>query len=273
MIKSLLIFFFTAFLFNLNYAQDSSQTVGSILVDDAMIFLNDAGAFFTLPLHLSSTGWLYGAGITASTFLLISIDEEVKESVGRKTIQSLNNDIWDISTSYGVTTYASIFSGGVYAAGLISGNNDIRITGRLMLESLTYSGITVILIRYLAGRVRPYYNEGAWKFKGFQTNNEFQSFPSGHTVVAFGFSTILAERIDQLWSRIVFYGLASLTGFSRVYNNQHFLSDVVIGGLIGLGAGLFVINREKERELSKPDEGRFSIFPTFNGIGLRIKLN
>jgi hypothetical protein len=81
---------------------------------------------------------------------------------------------------------------------------------------------------------------------------------------------VLAERIDNVWARIGFYGLAATTAFSRVYNNQHFFSDVVIGGLLGFGTGLYVVNRENDRSEPAEHSQNIFIYPSENGINLTI---
>jgi membrane-associated phospholipid phosphatase len=253
-------------------AYDSTRTKKSIwnkLTDDAAIFAGDGGAFFISPLHFSGKDWLYAAGVLGVSGLSMIPDKEIKKQAGRNTTGTYNNDFWDIPTAYGFVQYPSIFAGTIYAAGLISNNDDVRITGRLLLESLAYSGITVMLARYAFGRYRPYYSDDPWKYTWFQPKNDTQSFPSGHVTVAFATSTVLAERIDAWWARIGFYGLAALTAYTRILNNQHWFSDVVVGGLLGFGAGYFVINREEIREKSSQrgkKGGRLSIFPSFNGI-------
>lgn len=251
-----------------SFPQDSlitNTTISENFVNDTKTVINDFLLFYTEPLNFSSTEWLYTAGILSGTFLLISIDQEITDNVGRKTINTLNNDFWDIPTRYGITPYATVFSLSTYATGLLIKNDDIRITGRLLFESLTISGVGIIVIRFLAGRVRPYYKEGEWAFRGFQSSNEFQSFPSGHTSVAFALSTILAERIDSFWSRLGFYGIAALTATARVINNQHFLSDVIWGALLGFGSGMYVLHREK---ISESGKSNFSILPYLNGISI-----
>ena len=77
------------------------------------------------------------------------------------------------------------------------GADDIRITGRLLFESISISGVSVIAVRFIAGRSRPFSEDGPWKFNGFRTDNTFQSFPSGLVTVAFALSTVFAERIDN----------------------------------------------------------------------------
>ena len=55
-------------------------------------------------------------------------------------------------------------------------------------------------------------------------------------------------RETQFWSPhagfyvgTVFYGGAALVGLSRIYNNQHWASDVVAGAAIGTIVGLKVV--------------------------------
>ncbi|RPI73842.1 MAG: phosphatase PAP2 family protein [Ignavibacteriales bacterium] len=256
------------FFINCTFPQDSvitNNTIPQNFLNDTQILVTDFFSFYTEPFRFSSDEWLYTAGIIGGSFLLFSLDQEITDGVGRETIGTLNNDFWDLPTSYGIIPYATVFSLSTYAAGLFIQNDDIRVTGRLLFESLTISGVGIMLMRYLAGRQRPYYNQGEWAFKGFQTNNEFQSFPSGHTCVAFALSTVLAERIDNIWARIGFYGIASLTATARVINNQHFLSDVVWGALIGFGAGMYVVNKE---EGSTSEENSLSVLPNFNGVSI-----
>lgn len=57
------------------------------------------------------------------------------------------------------------------------------------------------------------------------------SFPSGHTASSFVAATILSYYFPKY--RVLFYVLAIIIGFSRIYVGVHFLSDVLVGALIG----------------------------------------
>lgn len=61
------------------------------------------------------------------------------------------------------------------------------------------------------------------------------SFPSSHAANAAALALVLGSR----WRRLAigFGLLAALVGFSRIYLNRHFLSDVLAGAAIGVGLG------------------------------------
>lgn len=251
-----------------------SHSLSAIVAEDGRIFLEDAAYFFTSPLRFDGRDWLYAGAAAGGTLAMMSVDDDIRKRIGRNTESTLNNDFWDIPTRYGVVQYANIFAVGTYATGLFAGKDDIRVTGRLLFESLSFSGSLVMVVRYVAGRSRPYGDNSPWDFNGFQWSNRFQAFPSGHTTVAFAVSTVLAERIDNIWARIGLYGLASLTAFARVYNNQHWMSDVVVGGAAGLAAGLVVVSRERERGMGiGSDTGRIGVFPYAGGVRVVLRLD
>ncbi|MDH4068916.1 MAG: phosphatase PAP2 family protein [Ignavibacteria bacterium] len=241
------------------------ETLLGTLGEDGGIILSDAAAYFSAPFRFTGGDWLTAAGAAGGTVLLMTVDDEMKGLLGSENTGSLNGDFWDIPTRYGLVGPANILSVVLYSSGLALDSRDVRVTGRLLFESLTLSGISVMAIRYIFGRSRPYDNNSPWDFNWFETANEVQSFPSGHTTVAFAMSTVFAERIGGVWARVGFYGLASMTAYARVRNNQHWVSDVVAGAGLGLLAGFHVVQRERMREQGELSGG-LEIYPTLQGL-------
>ena len=70
------------------------------------------------------------------------------------------------------------------------------------------------------------------------------SFPSGHTAAAF----LLAVMLSRYYPRYkyVFWTMAFLTAFSRIYMGLHYLSDVVASIVIGICIAKLFIYKEKE---------------------------
>lgn len=69
-------------------------------------------------------------------------------------------------------------------------------------------------------------------------NSDNNSFPSGHTALAFASATTLHRRYG--WEiGIPAYALATLTGVARERANKHHWYDVVAGAAIGSASGWF----------------------------------
>lgn len=66
------------------------------------------------------------------------------------------------------------------------------------------------------------------------SNNK--SFPSGHTATAFMAATMLHKEYGPRspWYSIAGYSMATVTGVSRMLNNKHWFSDVLVGAGIGI---------------------------------------
>lgn len=62
----------------------------------------------------------------------------------------------------------------------------------------------------------------------------WNSFPSGHTMTAFALATFLSFFFKNAWWSVLLLLLATLAGLSRVYLLQHFLTDILVGSLVGV---------------------------------------
>lgn len=83
------------------------------------------------------------------------------------------------------------------------------------------------------------------------------SFPSGHATSAFTAAALLSDR-DHL--KPVYYTIAVLVAWSRVYVRIHHASDVVAGIVVGIGLGklgkrLFPLPFSPDEESTTPARG------------------
>ncbi len=105
--------------------------------------------------------------------------------------------------------------------------------------SLFGSGIVVNFIKPVVGRVRPEYflagNDGSFHPLAFDISHSstymYHSFPSGHAATAISISVSLALLFPRYRYFFILYGV--IIAFSRVIVMQHFLSDVLVGSVIG----------------------------------------
>ncbi len=111
-------------------------------------------------------------------------------------------------------------------------------------ETVAMVQVATIFGKYLVARERPnaYFATGALDPKA----DNFSSFWSGHSVLGFAITsaagTVCHERgywtEPYVWTAGVALSLS--VEYLRMAADKHYLSDVVVGGLIGLGAGLLV---------------------------------
>lgn len=95
----------------------------------------------------------------------------------------------------------------------------------LLLAGLASWVVVELIIKPFVARPRPDLSEGF-------------SFPSGHATIAWAMAVVLSRK-EPKW-RWLFYTLAFLISFSRIYLGKHFPLDVVAGALLGATVGFFV---------------------------------
>lgn len=71
-------------------------------------------------------------------------------------------------------------------------------------------------------------------------NSQMSSFPSGHTISAFAFFTVLALFTKSNFLKMLCLILAVFVAISRVYLVHHFLEDVLLGSFIGVLVGFLL---------------------------------
>lgn len=110
---------------------------------------------------------------------------------------------------------------------------------RLMTSALLSNGVMALIVnatKYSVKEMRP-------------DNSTANSFPSGHTSTAFTAATILHKEYGLTrspWFSVGGYTVAIGTGFMRVLNNRHWISDVIAGagvGLISTEVGYFLADQ------------------------------
>jgi membrane-associated phospholipid phosphatase len=113
----------------------------------------------------------------------------------------------------------------VYALNLAGYEGKNRFVDRTALLGLS-GGILFVtegVTKKLTHRLRP--NHG-----------DYLSFPSGHTGIAFMGAEFMAQEYDARspWFGVAAYAIGATTGVFRMYNRDHWFSDVVAGAGFGI---------------------------------------
>ncbi len=67
----------------------------------------------------------------------------------------------------------------------------------------------------------------------------FNSFPSGHSLSAFALFFCLLLMTKNQFLKMLYFVLAILAAYSRVYLSEHWLIDIYVGSIIGVSFSLF----------------------------------
>ncbi len=211
----------------------ASSAVG-IMESDGLKFLHAAGYIFSSPARWNGADWMRFGAAGAGTAAVSGLDIDTRLFMQRHQSAGSGN-ITDVAVQYGAGVNLIALSAGGYIAGLAFENRWLRETSLLAGSAIVLSGTISTVTKIVVGRARPYTGRGHAAFKPFSfTVDDFASFPSGHTIVAFAFSGVLAERIGNTWASIGLYGLAASCGISRLYEDQHWVSDVFFGAVISV---------------------------------------
>jgi membrane-associated phospholipid phosphatase len=98
------------------------------------------------------------------------------------------------------------------------------------------SNVIVGVLKPVVGRHRPDSTNDAWRFKPFSTEGEWHSLPSSHAVHAFSIAAGAAIATRRSWVAALGYGGATVVAWSRVYDDEHWTSDVTTSAVIGMSA-------------------------------------
>ena len=183
------------------------------------------------------TPWLWPAIATAyagTTLLVYSqFDSKIQQASqsGKTKFQSfVSRSVTDLGLG-NTQAYALM---GTTAVAFLTKDPKLKKTvivwaGSLLLNSAITQELKVRFHRHRPRSGHPY-NVFDWR-DGIEENT---SFVSGHTSNIFTTATVFATNYkDVKWVPPVAYGLATLVGLSRIYDNDHWASDVMAGAAVG----------------------------------------
>jgi membrane-associated phospholipid phosphatase len=248
----------------------------------------------SVPLFTYRDAILAGAFVVTAR-LVHPLDERLRDRLQDSSTQA-NSKLQTLATFVRTTATPGsyIIGGTMYAVGRIAKNHKLASVGLHGTEALIIGEGVAGVIKAVVGRQRPSVtpaDPNSYQFmRGLTGGDEYRSFPSGHTVSAFAAAAAVTAETSRnapntTWIVApIMYGGAALVGVSRMYNNRHWASDVIIGAGIGTFAGLKVVRFNRSHTGNRvdrffltgslvPEPGgghalRFSVLPA-SMLGLR----
>jgi hypothetical protein len=223
------------------------------------LLANDFKQQAVAPFHIKGKDWVkvgtFGAMVATTMLAEKKIQVFARELNQRNPgIHSISSFVTNFGATYEVYTLAALA-----AYGFVFKNEKIRTTTYLATQSYITSYAWFQLGKIMFGRQRPNYMDPitgnvAPKFHGpfYQfkkvngekpPNNAHTAFPSGHAALAFAAATVYAmEYRDRPLVPIIAYSAASIVGLTRITENRHWASDILVGAALGHLCGRQVVN-------------------------------
>jgi membrane-associated phospholipid phosphatase len=228
-----------------------------------LVLLAGGGAAPRLAAQRDTIRWWNGAAAVGAIAISSVFDEAVQHATQEGRTR-FGDAAAAVVRRMGQPEVFATVSGGVFLAGVVARRPALRRSGERIAGSLALAGVLVTGAKLLVGRLRPFQSEEPYELKPLSGAD---AFPSGHTTMAFALAVALADEIRRPWTSIALCAAAAGTGWSRVNDNKHWLSDVVAGAALGATSAQLV-------------EGRWTMFhfrpPAFLvagegvGIGWRV---
>ncbi|HUK82580.1 MAG TPA: phosphatase PAP2 family protein [Verrucomicrobiae bacterium] len=220
----------------------------------------------TRPIYWRTGEWTtFGieAGITGALFPL---DDPVRDVVLDNYSSSFNSSLNTVRDITGAGDYFFVAGGALFGSGLLVQNEKLADSGFLAAESVAYAGALSEGIKFLTGRERPDTGKNQYQFRRPGSGSSNSSFVSGEAIVAFAFASSVSEVWQNPWVTWPLYTFAGAAAFQRVYDNRHWLSDVVGAAFLGHTVGKELVHFHYRRDV----DGVLQPYITRDTVGMQM---
>jgi hypothetical protein len=172
-------------------------------------------------LRMPSKGTLLVLTGLGSAAILSKAFENPGEVAGVLEKSPLEGGI-DAADFYGNGIVVGAATAGMMVFGRLGHHDRMQAMGDDLAESMLLAGAVSGVLKLTVDERRP--------------SGGKQSFPSGHTALAFSIAPVVAHHLG--WQAgLAAYTVASATGLARMEDRRHYLSDVLFGAAIGVASG------------------------------------
>jgi len=260
-----------------------------LVTPSALVTQAPAPARENQPLFVASDPYVIAA-FAVATVAMFPLDSRLARTV-RDSALITNRKLHETSKVFrffgGMGPY--LIGGSMYVAGRALRSPRVTQLAIHGTESVAVGWGVSGMLKLILGRARPYTtadtNPRSFVFGRGIRGTDYQSFPSGHSTSAFAAAAAVSAEMSEWWphQRWIFnpvlYGGAALVGVSRMYEDKHWASDVVMGAAVGTFAGQKTVRFNKTHTGNRMDRwflgdakltSHLSIAPAIDGTPMLV---
>jgi membrane-associated phospholipid phosphatase len=212
-------------------------------------FGHESVGFLIQPTKWDGNDWLRIGVMGGATFLAMQIDQPIRTAVLKDNKRYFYSVPIVGARMYGELYSPFVFFGGFAIHYLLTDNISSRKIAYEIGQASLYAGALTLVLKTVIGRARPYMDEGRASYHPLSSLlDHYHSLPGGHTTTAFVISTVLSRNVEPMWLKVLVYLPAVITPISRVYQDQHWVSDNVLGGAIGFFIATWVVDIHEQND-------------------------
>jgi len=181
--------------------------------------------------------WMIGG----SLFVAAALSDQKLEEESLEYRTTTLNTFAHTGNVLGAGRYLLPALGLSYLSGVVTHQPQLK-NGALHVGAAYLAGnIAGSMLKPAIGRHRPDTTGSPWRFHAFASQGAWHSLPSAHTLHAFTLAGAISEEAHRPWVTVATYSAATLVGWSRVYADEHWASDVALSAVLGAAIGHGVV--------------------------------
>lgn len=218
----------------------------------------DSRDFILSPAGWGKRQWIELGIVAGAGTIAYTQDESIQKYFAGHRSETADKFSKYIFEPFGNGKITAAIIGGLYVGGRIAKDKRLAGTSLTAAKAFVVSSVCTQVIKQITHRHRPFQDviPDHSNLDGPFSSSSYTSFPSGHSDAAFSLATVFAmEYSNTIWVPVLAYTLAAGTAVSRVYDNKHWASDVIVGSALGFVTGRFMWKQ------SRKSNNKLTLFP------------
>lgn len=227
-------------------ADDNIVNSTTVIKDGFVRLGNEALDVVATPVDVKGYGLIGTLATAGAVGLTYVFDDDIRDKLWGSRSGTLETAA-DVGDIIGNPFVHLGVAGVVYGGGILAGSQKWRETGEMLGEAALLADAATFMLKQAIGRSRPSETGDKGSFRPFQFKSDYDSMPSMHTASSFAMASVMASTSENYGVKALYYSVAAFVGFSRMYQDKHWASDVVLGAVIGELCGRVVTRYHASR--------------------------